>query len=428
MNRTIGKRLLFYLCCLSIHSLIKGSCSAPQNAFIPYDPLLIAYRPPQCLAQLAITCAEFGFHTTGFMDTSDDDCGIQTRGNVLQIWQKKQDAIAAFKRAPADSPAGQAAQLLNLDDDTQSFGQYTPCAEFSMPLNLGLAARFGVSRNQFPEITFAAYIPYRIVQLKNIRWRDDNPRTTFEEITAPDLLTEIERIGDINLHQSWTRHGFGDLLVRAEYNKFFIQRRPWLRAVNLALRGGVIIPTGLPANNRLLYAEPLGYGGGFGMHASGMLMLCYQHGITLGLDGELLHLFGTHTHTRVKIDPAQTDLLLITKIPVFREPGFIQRFTLLLEKSQNGGGLTGTVAYQYFKKSDDFLFPCVSGFDNNIINNAESLQESTAHSFVLLLSYDWAYNIHWRTVPSCAAFLKIGFNGKRSLITDSAGFTLSISF
>ncbi len=405
-----------------------GSCSAPQNAFIPYDPLLIAYRPPHCLAQVGLTCAEFGFHTTGFIDTGDERTSKKSKSNVLQLWQYEQDAIAAFKGTPADSPAGQIAQLLHIDDDTKSFGQYRPCATFTMPLNIGLAARFGVSQDQFPEITFAAYIPYRIVQLKHIRWQTINPHTTFEEITAPDLLTAIEKIGHIDLRSGWTRHGFGDLLVRAEYNKFFIQRRPWLRGVNLAVRTGVIIPTGLKADTELLYAEPLGYGGGFGIHASGMLMLCYNYGITLGIDGELLHLFGTHTRMRVKTDPAQTDLLLITKIPVFREPGFIQRFTLLLEKSQQGGGLTGTVAYQYFKKSDDFIFPCITGFDSTIINNAESLQESTAHSLVFLLSYDWAYAMHWKTIPSCAAFLKIGFNGKRSLVTDSAGFSLSISF
>jgi hypothetical protein len=101
---------------------------------------------------------------------------------------------------------------------------------------------------------------------------------------------------------------------------------------------------------------------------------------------------------------------------------------LYAEKVQRGGGFAGTLAYQYFKRTDDALFPCVEGFDVGVINDAESLQEVTAHSLIFMLSYDWAYQSSWCVIPSCSAFLKIGCNGKRAVVADTVGFTASVAF
>ena len=159
-----------------------------------------------------------------------------------------------------------------------------------------------------------------------------------------------------------------------------------------------------------------------------MLELHYRHGIVFGIDCEISYFFGNTCMRRIKTDPAQTDLLLLTKVPAFKDPGFTQRFTIYAEKVQRGGGFIGTLAYEYYKRTDDTLFPCVEGFDVGVINDAESLQESTAHSLVCMATYDWAYNTSWCVVPSCSVFLKIGCNGKRAVVADTVGFTASVAF
>jgi hypothetical protein len=201
-----------------------------------------------------------------------------------------------------------------------------------------------------------------------------------------------------------------------------------LQMVGIALRTGLIFPTALKGDADKLLAQPFGDDSGFGLHGSGMLELNYRHGIVLGIDGEIAYFFGNTGLRRIKTDPAQTDLLLLTKVPAFKKAGFTQRFTLYAEKVQRGGGLAGTLAYQYFKRTDDTLFPCVEGFDVAVINDAESLQEVTAHSIIFMLTYDWAYNASWSVIPSCSAFLKIGCNGKRAVVADTVGFTASVAF
>jgi len=318
MNSERGLDMLFLLYVACFITCLGSSLEAaiPRNLFEAYDVLIMGFRPPYCRAQFGVGY-EGAFSTKAFL--GDDDSGMAMNCdscvNVLQLWQKEQDAIAALKGFPADHPASQLGQQLFREDDNTTHG---------------------------------LDVPY---------------------------------------------------------------------------------PTGKGANPDRLLGMPLGNDGGIGMHVSGLLELCYRHGIILGIDAELLHLFGTNGCYRVKTNPNQTDLFLLKKINAYREPGFTQEFTLFAEKVQVGGGFAGTLAYQYYKHSEDVLYPCSPDIDPIVVNNAESLQEWTAHSFVFLLGYDWAYKSPcWDVIPSCSFFCKVGFNGKRAILANTVGATFNIAF
>lgn len=409
----------FFLCLFMTFSL---SATIPHNFFAPYNVLIVPYRPPQCAYQFQIA-GEFGFHTRGFM--GDDGLGNSTNDsavNALQIYQCAQDAVAALRGLDPLSPQGQIAQQLILDDNGLQ-GLFRPCGTIHGRANLIFDARFRLPY----QLTLGWYLPYRVVELSNVFWTEVNAQNAEQSIVPADFLNQVAELGNINLG-GWTRHGFGDLVGRVECYRTFLQNRPWLQMVGVAVRAGIIFPTALKGDPDKLLAQTFGDDSGVGLHASGMLELNYRHGIVFGIDGEFSYFFGNTGIRRVKTDPAQTDLLLLTKIPAFKSPGFTQRFTLYGEKVQRGGGLAGTLAYQYFKRTDDTLFPCVEGFDVDVINDAESLQEITAHSLIFMMTYDWAYNSSWCVVPSCSAFLKVGCNGKRAVVADTIGFTASVAF
>lgn len=397
----------------------------PFNLFKPYDVLIKPYRPPESCWQFFVGY-EGAFHARGFM--GDDDCGMtsceETKGNVLQLWQKEQDGIAAFKGNDPESDIGIQSQFLNIDDDNGSHGIFVPCAKLEVPMNLLFGLRFRLPKN----LTLGLYIPYEVAQLKNVVWREKHDGQLFEDIMTPDLIKTIERVGGMKLG-GWKRHGPGDLMAQIEYYFHKPQAKEYLKNVGIELRGGLLFPTGLPENPDILLGLPFGYDGGMGLLAAARLELWFVRNLRFGIDVELLHLFGNNRCRRIKTDPAQTDLLLLTKVAAFKEPGFLQHYTLFLDKVYFLGGLSGQLAYQYSKRTEDRLFICAEGFDPFIFNNAESLQEWSAHNFIFNLNYEWCTDDRDTTIhPKLMFFVKIGFNGKRAILADTAGAVFSCAF
>lgn len=418
------------LLCSALLSTSLLECVIPFNFFQPYDVLVIPYFPCAARTQFFVGY-EGAFKTKGYMaDISEcipGPCPTDVKpgdvdGNVLQIWQKKQDGLAALKGFNPDSPEALIAQEFLLDHDGQDI-LFTPCANLKAPLNLLMGARFHI----LPSLSFNMYIPYLVEELTHVSWRCNSGSSDVNTSACSAFLNEISELSGISM-RGWKRHGPGDLMVRAEWNKIFPQAKPWLRVVNIVLRTGVSFPTGLKADPNKLLAESFGYGGGPGINAEGELSLGYEYGLVFGIDVSLLHLFGTTQCQRIKTDPCQTDLFFPITAKVFREPGLRQKYTLYAEKLQERGGLSGRIAYQYLKRNEDFLYLYSNVYDPIVANNAESLQEHTAHSFIFSLSYDGYHHTDWRVIPSFSAFLKIGFNGKRTVLADTVGFIASVAF
>jgi hypothetical protein len=419
------------ICSLLIVSMLVSCTSAygiiPYNIFEPWDVLVTPYRSRPTQFMIGY---EGAYQVRAFMDDDRDICAPSSessRGNVLQVWQKQQDGLAALKGVDPLSPIGQVAQHYLWDDDNRTHAIFTPCGTLHMPLNVLCSARFELPR----QLTFSLNIPYRVVNLTNVSWQENNPNETFEQIlesaSVPPFINLLEQLGGMSLF-GWHRHGFGDLTARLETYRVFPQQKPWLQMVGVSLRAGVLFPTGLKADPDKLLALGFGWDGGTGLMAGGGLQLGYCHGCVIGIDGELMHLFGNTQERRIKTQQDQTDLLFLTKVCAFKEPGFVQHYTLSAEKVQEQGGWSGKIAYQYTKKSDDEYFLYDDQYDITIVNDAESLQDWTTHSLIFLLGYDAFYRRDWRIIPSFTAFWKLGFNGKRAILADTVGITLSVAF
>jgi hypothetical protein len=394
------------------------------NLFNPYDILVQPPHWPDADFQSMV-----GFehaYTTHAAQADDEQKHNAWRrlGNPLQLWQDAQNATAAFNGIQPSEPIEDALTLFKREGRQKTSQLLIPCAHLDIQANLMLSLQYYFDCG----VLLAAYIPYYVMRLNNVHWQSKTVATR-RAIPCKDLLPMLEDAGSIDLYHGWNRSGFGDLSIFAWWFKDYLQAKKKLGNVRVGLRGGVAFPTGKPEALNELLALPFGNDGSAGIIFGGNLQLWMRNYIIWGLDVELSKFFGTIRTRRIKTYPGQTDLLFLEKVPAYKELGLRQHYTLYLEAPRFLAGLSGRIAYQYTKQQEDHLSLCSTRFDPRIANCAESLDEWTIHSLIFQISYDFFYPCYNSSLkPFISAFYKLGLNGKRSLLSDTYGFTLSVSF
>jgi len=396
---------------------------APINIFRPTDKFLIPTKWPCTLFQ-ATLAYENAFKIRGYQ--ADDDelkTFAQRKVNVMQIYQCKQDAIAMLKNFSPNCSQGQLAELFSLNDDDGTQGIFTPCGDFKIPVNL----MFGLRAHFTPTFSFGLFLPYYVMELSHVRWTPDII-SGFVPMTTEQLFSLAKTQGGLDLG-GWRRQGIGDLYAQLTWAADFPQMRPLLRNVRPQVRFGVLCPTGKKQDEDKLLAFSFGTDGAWGAQIAGSLDLTFGNYIRGGLDAEFIYLFGNTRERRIKTDLAQTDLLFLTKLPAYKEFGLYQQYNIFLESYAFISNFTVKINYQHLKHNDDRLFVCSDRIDPLVINSAESLQEWTTNSFIFSLNYDpCAPNSTSWFKPYISAWYKLGLNGKRALVADTAGIALSLSW
>ncbi len=148
-----------------------------------------------------------------------------------------------------------------------------------------------------------------------------------------------------------------------------------------------------------------------------------------GIDVEFIYQFGNTRCRRVKSAQDQTDLLFLTKVPVYREFGLGQQYNIYLESCNLWCNTSLKLNYQLLKRNDDRIDVANDRIDSRIANNAESLFDWTAHSLIFMVRHDlWRDYECSSLFPTISAFVKWGFNGKRALLANTAGIEISVAF
>ena len=408
-NKILRSSLLLSFWCLSL--LYAGT--PPTNLFNPYDVLLVPHEWPGTCWQFTVAVEE-AYKIRAFLADDDQRCNTWRKcANVLQLWQDEQDALAAVKGDDFTTQLGEFAQLFNIDDDNGREGLFVPTGKMHIQ-NFMFSARYALGSNG----TFGIHLPVYRMELNHVRWGTDS---------TPELITALENIGNINLG-SWKRTGVGDLAGIFYWYGDYPQAKAYLRNVRLSIRAGLTFPTGKRKDEDKLLAIPFGYDGSVGALGGAGIELWFCNSLHGGIDAEFLQVFGKMRNRRIKTDPAQTDLLFLTKVQTFKEPGFLQHYTLYAESAYLWRGLSGKLAYQYTKQHDDKLSLCSDHFDPIIANSAESLWEWSTHSFIVNLTYDFYTGQKTVFKPFVSLFYKHGFNGKRALLADTITVAFSLSF
>lgn len=423
----IIKRVLLILTVL----IVGQACDAffPINYFRPYNiNLMPEHSPNKCFQITGVYEGGFNFH--GFAaDDEEESVSFTRKVNILQVYQDTQDALAAFKGFAPSSPLALFGQQFNRDDDDGIRGHLVPTADLELKANLIFSARY-----YFPQdIILAVHVPFLVMELHNVQWRDLTGTVRAEDRRVRELLTDqfvstIRRLANLDL-TGWQRSGFGDVVVMGQWLRDFPQPKPLLKNVRLNGRLGLTLPTGVKRDEDRLFAIPFGNDGSVGIVFGAGIDLRFGSMLKAGGDIELLHLFGSTRDRRIKIDPGQTDLLFLAKDRVFKEFGWTQQFNLYVQAWRFYRGFSFKVDYEYTKHFEDKVWLSNAAFDPIIANSAQSLQESTMHGVILNLAYDFSQDLCDPVVgPYISFFGKVGFNGKRAIIGNTFGVALSLSF
>jgi hypothetical protein len=228
----------------------------------------------------------------------------------------------------------------------------------------------------------------------------------------------------------WRRIGVGDGIFIGHWMEDFPQAKPFLKNVNVAFRVGTTIPFGKKSNEDLLLAFPFGNDRSGTLFGGVGLTLTLAGCLRVGADVQLDHIFGSIRTRRIKTDPMQTELFLLEKIASYDDHGLTQEFNLFGEVIDLFPGTSFLLGYRYLKHSDDVLGLFSNTFSYQTATFAQKLFDWTLHQIVLRFAFDLAQwcepDTSW--VPGASLFLRLPFNGRRSVGISTIGGMLSLKF
>ena len=415
-------RTVFFIILVTGISSVYGIINLPQF----YDMMLRPYADYTDIAQLYGTVL-FG---TGKAQAWDSE---GKTSSPLTIWQREQRGLEMLEGfAPQSKPT----QLLTNIDANAAGSRGKLCMNANVHLDVAGA---GVARYFFlDQFAVSVYLPFYRYRLTDLCIKDltlqENPPSPQDfrvhtQLTDPSVFVPVvKQIGCFDV-QEWERTGLGDITFFFDWQKIFPQAKPVLTEVMVAARVGLSAPSGKHADNDLLFAFPFGNNGSWAIPFGFTLETLLAQYVYAGFDIELTQVFGRSDTERIVTALNQTDLILLQKGHLYRDPGIEQQYSVYVGLKNLPHGLNIRAVYQYNKHGNDVISPfdnCINGY---IANTALSLEESTLHQAIIRLDYDFAVLMDEPYVaPQLEIFARIPFNGKRSVGNTMLGFALTVDF
>ncbi|MBV8661243.1 MAG: hypothetical protein JO129_03815 [Candidatus Dependentiae bacterium] len=391
----------------------------PYNFMIESEPLLRQSR------------WQWNFFTQTCFDTkSYNEDGLLV--NSLQIYEPQENVLGLFQGVGSSSQFNQLVNALAGGPgggvNNSQNGLFTPTGNFS-----GYQVAFLGSYRFHHNCYFKISLPVYNLQLSNVQWMYTGNNATFsgQEIETElvnNFLTEAQDMFGLSL-SGWKTSGLGDLALLLDYIGDFPQGRTVLRNVRVHFRLGLTFPTGLVANENWVMSQPLGADGSMTMPFGGGLDINLGRYFQCGFRAQFSYLWGNEKLRRVPTFPGQTTLLLPTVVSTFKNYGITQLFDLYAQIYNITGGISFKVAYEYSFKAQDSISVNMPGFDYTFINTDLSLDETTRHNIISLLSFDSAFlDKHDKIHPQLAVYVNTPFNGSFATLASTVGVQLSLDF
>ena len=420
-----------HLCYLLLFSFFISSdlfSLAPLNIIRPYDETFL-FLPLDCSRGEFNVLYEKSTSVWAVQDDFDNECTdfLAKKVNPLHIYQTKQDGLGMLKGFKTDSAIGQLAQVFTVDDDNNDRGHFLPCG------NLSFQNAIITGRYTRKHISFTASLPICSIELKDVCWKDLTENKTAEDALAHTYLTDdfsanLQKLGCLN-NNGYKRVGLSDLYIGTTYNQIFPRRDEIINTVGLQAQVGLTLPTGKKRDNSTVLGFEFGNNGSVGAVFAGGLDLAFAHYLRAGANAQFLYVFGNNFNTRVRTDPAQTDLLFLQQAKVYTKWGLTQKFYLYAELYRIYKGISLQAAYQYLRHEKDTVYTHSDKLYQPLANNSLSLQEWTMNTMVFKLRAEPEAELADRGwSPRAELFYKKGFNGRNAFLSDSIGGHISISF
>ncbi|HJZ22981.1 MAG TPA: hypothetical protein VJ201_00850 [Candidatus Babeliales bacterium] len=412
----------FFACCVLLFSL-PGSLQAifPINILRPYDEFYYLNSQGESFQFYGV--AEHGFKSQGRAENGD-------KVQPFQLWQCSQNSLAMFNGFAPDSQEGQFVnQFGNIIDDG-SIGHLIPKADVEYN-GCVMSARWYVPY----DISLSIHVPIYSMSVKNVNWCDltlDDGNATGQlvrqELTSK-IASRTQEFGNLYLG-GWKRTGIGDLVFAARWMREFPQIKQLLRTVTLNVGGGLTVPTAKTQNICNALDINFGNDGAAGLFIEGGIDLRWEYHLRAGIDALFLHLFNSSATRRIKIDPAQTDILELVTAPSVRDFALTQRYNIFLELNKIFRGLSLRATYQFWQHGGDLLSLKTNSFSTNIASTARRFDDWTMHNLIFLLFYDTQDDFYSsaKVTPAFSFYYKLPINGSGSILMHGIGGALVLNF
>ena len=275
------------------------------------------------------------------------------------------------------------------------------------------------------------FIPFYKMELKNVVWTDQTKNITSDDVCTKTNITDsifanVDRLGSGLQLKDWDKAGFGDTTFIIGWSGKFKQYKQWIKDVFPNIRLGLSIPTGVKKDEDKIMFMPFGNDGSVSFLVGAGLKLNYVNWVDAGVDVEFMHTFNNTRRRRIKVDKDQTELLLLTKTNVQKDPGFMQKFNLFIEPKFKNVSIR--CAYQHVKRSSETYYVISNDYSSTIANSANMLKEWTTHNVLLQLKVDTANDDFNKFRPQFNIFYQHPFNGRRSVQSRQCGIGVTLSF
>lgn len=392
-----------------------------MNLLQPYNVLLRpGYNAKHC------------FQISMYAETSVADRGYANcRVNPLQIWNRTQDALSMLDGFNAATPIGQKRIEVDAEDDGVR-GHFCVTGKLETPF-AGAAVVRSFFRNN---LALSAYLPFYVMRLRNVCWRDLTGTASDDDLRVRDYLTDhlfenVYELGDGLSLGNWKRQGVGDLTFMIDWFNDFEQRKPLLKNVRINWWLGLTLPTGLRQDEDKIMAVPFGTDGSVALPFGLGLDLSFVFNARVGFDVQLIHTFGNTRTRRIQTAQNQTEFLFLQKASVYKDYGLNQQFSLYGQLYKLFKGASLMLAYQFTKQGDTSIaLKCETLFSNAIANASENLKDWTLHQIFIRGDYDFGAHLNddVPVVPRLELYARIPFNGKRAVANTMLGANFAIDF
>ena len=375
---------------------------------------------------------EYG-HTYDCRDWNED------KRNVLQIYNLYQSSLAmllgapknttiynlALKHTPGASPMSddEYRGRFNLTGSYEEYG-VTLFGKYKIPIK-SIPGTWSIS----------AYLPIKHIEIDDVSWSDQTKNVLaadllFKADISDSLASSVQTLGNLNINEhGWSKTGLGDTTLILEWYKDHKQLdREYLKNVRIIVQLGLTIPTAEKKDEDQALAKSLGKDGAWGIPVRAGLHLDFIKHVCAGFELDLLGHFSTTKVRRLKTNEYQTDFLLLHKGNVTKSYGPEWRFHLFLQAKKLLPGLSAMAAYQFYKRDEDQLSPKSNDFNYNIINSAEGLKQTARHNAVFTLSYNPLQDKNSSIIPQVSVFYKLPILGQRSVLSQTFGGQIGLTF
>lgn len=249
-----------------------------------------------------------------------------------------------------------------------------------------------------------AHLPVRHIEIDTINYRDLSPQDAiFPNYNTPawqEFLKNFDAIlNHYHLKNNQFHHtGPGDLSLLVGWSHNY-QETIDLDFIDIAVQGGILVPTGTRRNQNELFSIALGYNGHWGLPFNLALAIGSYEWLTLGGFLEALFFIPTSATIRMNTHPCQQGLITLNRGNATINKGSIWHTGGYIKADHFSRGLSLLVGYSYALERETHITPYDHTlFNRATVNSAQIFKGFSMHTLHIGAEYDFTQQ-NWRFGP-----------------------------